>query len=396
VRKREYFETFLLELAQRGMEVYFDEVGLLPKSNREQVEEIRSNHKHDEELLEDGKGYRMIRARFKKIKSKGESNEEEVEEEEEALAGFLDDLDIDDNVGGMKKQRAYDVLTSSSDDEMSADRNGTEDVPFLCATVESSSKSLLRNGFCVFRDEHFTQTQAEELEKVHSHCESYLNDLLERCESHHGIKYDTDIFRFKEICSRAMNGKRYDFQATKISPVDDEAKNLPESGKAFAECLQTLANVIERKCERIFEKVTGEEKRKKITIVNRGCVTSLPKAPEQHFHADGRKEGMYNCFVALRDVPKIQGPTEFIFGSHKFDHDAPHETTKARKKREKAKRVAPELRKGDILLYDYRTLHRGGENKRCHDRRAISYFLFDTNGDIGDTWNFEDASVWDD
>ena len=28
--------------------------------------------------------------------------------------------------------------------------------------------------------------------------------------------------------------------------------------------------------------------------------------------------------------------------------------------------------------------------------RAISYFLFDTNGDIGDTWNFEDASVWDD
>jgi predicted nicotinamide N-methyase len=396
VRKREYFETFLLELAKRGMEVYFDEVGLLPKSNREQVEEIRSNHKHDEELLEDGKGYRMIRARFKKIKSKGESNEEEVEEEEEALAGFLDDLDIDDNVGGMKKQRAYDVLASSSDDEMGADRNGMEDVPFLCATVESSSKSLLRNGFCVFRDEHFTQTQAEVLEKVHSHCESYLNDLLERCESHHGIKYDTDIFRFKEICSRAMNGKRYDFQATKISPVDDEAKNLPESGKAFAECLQTLANVIERKCERIFEKVTGEEKRKKITIVNRGCVTSLPKAPEQHFHADGRKEGMYNCFVALRDVPKIQGPTEFIFGSHKFDHDAPHETTKARKKREKAKRAAPELRKGDILLYDYRTLHRGGENKRCHDRRAISYFLFDTNGDIGDTWNFEDASVWDD
>ena len=130
--------------------------------------------------------------------------------------------------------------------------------------------------------------------------------------------------------------------------------------------------------------------------MNRGYVTSLPKAPEQHFHADGRKEGMCNCFVALRDVPKIQGPTEFIFGSHKFDHDAPHETTKARKKREKAKRVAPELRKGDILLYDYRTLHRGGENKRCHDRRAISYFLFDTNGDIGDTWNFEDASVWDD
>ena len=141
----------------------------------------------------------------------------------------------------------------------------------------------------------------------------------------------------------------------------------------------------------------GEKKKdeKKITLVNRGCVTSLPKAPEQHFHADGRKEGMYNCFVALHDVPKVQGPTEFILGSHKFDHDAPYVNTKTRKKQEKAKRIAPELHKGDILLYDYRVLHRGGENKRCHDRRALSYFLFDTNG-TGDTWNFEDASVWDD
>jgi predicted nicotinamide N-methyase len=401
VRKREYFETFLRELAERDMEVYFDEVGLMPKSNREQVEEIRSNHKHDEELLEDGKGYRMIRARFKKVIGR-EAERNEEEGESEALAGFLDDLDID-GAGRMKRQQAYDMSSSTSDDddeEEEHDSSGkkVESVPFLCSTVASASHSLLRNGFCVFRDEGFAQTQTEILEHVHSCCQNYLNDLLERCKTKHGIKYETDIFRFKEICSRAVNGKRFDFQATKLSDSDD-VKKLPESGKAFAEVLQTLANIVEQKCEKIFETVTkgGEKKmEEKITIVNRGCVTSLPKAPEQHFHADGRKEGMYNCFVALHDVPKIQGPTEFIFGSHKFDHDAPYVDTKTRKRQEKAKRIAPELRKGDILLYDYRTLHRGGENKRCHDRRAISYFLFDTKGGSGDTWNFEDASVWDD
>ena len=132
-----------------------------------------------------------------------------------------------------------------------------------------------------------------------------------------------------------MNGKRFDFQATKLSDVN--TKNIPESGKAFAQALQTLGNIIEQKCERVFELVLGEKKKdeKKITLVNRGCVTSLPKAPEQHFHADGRKEGMYNCFVALHDVPKVQGPTEFILGSHKFDHDAPYVNTKTRKKQEK-------------------------------------------------------------
>ena len=161
VRKREYFETFLRELAERDMEVYFDDVGLMPKSNQEQVEEIRSNHKHDEELLEDGKGYRMIRARFKKVTGR-EAERNEEEGESEALAGFLDDLDID-GAGRMKRQQAYDMSSSTSDDDDDEEEDSSgkkvESVPFLCSTVASASHSLLRNGFCVFRDEGFAQTQ---------------------------------------------------------------------------------------------------------------------------------------------------------------------------------------------------------------------------------------------
>lgn len=90
VRKREYFEQFLKELALRGLEVYYDEDKLEIKSGLMSVKEIQENHKHDLELKERGKGYRLIRARFKK--------EQEVDDEmvmANKLGEFLADLDLD-------------------------------------------------------------------------------------------------------------------------------------------------------------------------------------------------------------------------------------------------------------------------------------------------------------
>ena len=65
----------------------------MPKSNREQVEEIRSNHKHDEELLEDGKGYRMIRARYRK-EAAAESSSEEVEVEADCNTSTSSEINL--------------------------------------------------------------------------------------------------------------------------------------------------------------------------------------------------------------------------------------------------------------------------------------------------------------
>ena len=180
----------------------------------------------------------MIRARYRKEEEAAESKDTiktEGESTEVALAGFLDDLDVvanDDNNRQMKKQQSYDMLSSSDDDVRDGNGETADDVPFLCTTIESSSHSLLRNGFCVYREEGFIQTQTELLENVHHHCTNYLNDLLERCKTHHGIKCERDIFRFKEICSRAMNGKRFDFQATKLSDVNTKNIVFGDSGSA--------------------------------------------------------------------------------------------------------------------------------------------------------------------
>jgi len=397
VRKREYFEQFLKELALRGLEVYYDEDKLEIKSGLMSVKEIQENHKHDLELKERGKGYRLIRARFKK--------EQEVDDEmvmANKLGEFLADLDLDlenddqtrNNINNViVKKEAYDNNVHSDEDE---NENVT---PYRCQTVKKAQESLKTNGFCIFQDDDFKNMHAniELFASVHLHGEKYLDDLLSRCKQYHGVEYETDIFRFKEICSRAHKGKRFDLQASCSDSNDDITTNIPESGKMFQRLMQRLAASVKAKCENIFKAdFFMTEQSLTATIVNQGCVTSFPRAPEQHFHADGRKEGMFNAFVALHDVNQNQGPTEFICGSHRFDHDAPYVDTKTRKKQERAKKVSPELLRGDILIYDYRTLHRGGANKRCHDRRSLAYFLFNVQGAAEDTWNFDNKSIWDD
>ena len=72
------------------------------------------------------------------------------------------------------------------------------------------------------------------------------------------------------------------------------------------------------------------------------CVTSLPSAPEQHFHADGRERGIVNVFVPLVDVPASMGPTHFRRGSHAWDHDSPYLTREQRRAQEGAEDVVPE------------------------------------------------------
>ena len=116
-------------------------------------------------------------------------------------------------------------------------------------------------------------------------------------------------------------------------------------------------------------------------------------APEQHFHADGRERGIVNVFVPLVDVPASMGPTHFRRGSHAWDHDSPYLTREQRRAQEGAEDVVPELRRGSVLMYDYRVFHRGGANL-TGKRRPVAYVMYARDG-TEDTWNFPDESVWD-
>ena len=120
-----------------------------------------------------------------------------------------------------------------------------------------------------------------------------------------------------------------------------------------------------------------------------GVVVSQPGARHQSYHADGDKEGLLNAFVPLVDVPARTHGTEFWLGSHLEPHAASLAATLQYD--EDVETVAPAMRRGDLLLFDYRTIHRG----RAHPARlaAPRPVFYRTFSRVEDEWNFPSRSL---
>ena len=71
-------------------------------------------------------------------------------------------------------------------------------------------------------------------------------------------------------------------------------------------------------------------------------------------------DAYFNAFVPLVDVPAALGPTEFALRSHADEHAVAYAPTLEGDDR--YEKCAPELRRGDIVLFSYSTLHRGLPN----------------------------------
>lgn len=139
-------------------------------------------------------------------------------------------------------------------------------------------------------------------------------------------------------------------------------------------------------------------------LVKCGCVLSLPSCGMQYWHSDGVHIGesadfesdsaasthALCVFVPLVDLTELTGYTEFWAGSHKYskllqkkgDQSLPGGTLGL-------------LKRGDALLYDYRTIHRGTANAGS-SARPVCYFLYARDGyeDVEDQ-NFHTESVFD-
>lgn len=139
-------------------------------------------------------------------------------------------------------------------------------------------------------------------------------------------------------------------------------------------------------------------------LVKCGCVLSLPSCGMQYWHSDGVHRGKSAdfdsqdaalthalcVFVPLIDLTEATGCTEFWAGSHKYskllqkggEQSLPGGTLGS-------------MKKGDALLYDYRTIHRGTANS-SRSARPVCYFLYAREGyeDVEDQ-NFRNESVFD-
>ncbi|KAJ1452859.1 hypothetical protein M885DRAFT_525498 [Pelagophyceae sp. CCMP2097] len=91
----------------------------------------------------------------------------------------------------------------------------------------------------------------------------------------------------------------------------------------------------------------------------RGCVVALPGATQQNMHADGAGP-LFNVFVPLCDLASSNGPTEFVIASHAEEHAVARAPTIEWEP--DVALAAPLARAGEVVIFDYRVLHRGGEN----------------------------------
>ena len=121
-------------------------------------------------------------------------------------------------------------------------------------------------------------------------------------------------------------------------------------------------------------------------------IVSTPDAPEQSWHADGDHVNMkrhvpahcVNVFVPLINVTSLQmGPTELFPTSH-YTTRQPSPMKIDPSKLPKA--FAPLLNVGDILIFDYRLLHRGSAN-RSNQNRPMLVLAF------SQAW-FKDVKNW--
>ena len=335
-----------------------------------------------------------------------------------ALGDFLDefeDLDVDTD-GPVRR-----VGPAAEDDE--TDLNTDENLPPYrvlaspaevstgepsASTVAAAAYSLARNGFVVLEAEDGTGlVPTDVIDSALDASEGYLRRLTAAAKGK-GLRVDSDIFRFAEVCSRAKGGRRFDVTAERRRSGAGDTITLPPRSYPTAddESAATAATAAWDSLRmaadpwvtptlagsRLMVDDDGTGVPFGVTAV--GCVTSLPSAPEQHFHADGRERGIVNVFVPLVDVPASMGPTHFRRGSHTWDHDSPYLTGDQRRIQERAEEVVPELSRGSVLMYDYRVFHRGGSNLSGDRMRPVAYVMYARDG-TEDTWNFPDESVWD-
>ncbi|GKY92988.1 hypothetical protein MPSEU_000267400 [Mayamaea pseudoterrestris] len=186
---------------------------------------------------------------------------------------------------------------------------------------------------------------------------------------------------YKEIMRRDNN--RFDFRMD-LASGDDQWKKFEAAGK----------------WKPLVKELLGEN----CSLVKCGCVLSLPGAGMQYYHSDGVHVGASASFdleeaapthalcvfVPLIDLNRSVGYTEFWAGSHKY-------SKLLDKKGEQALPGGTDgiLTKGDCLLYDYRTIHRGTPNA-SDVTRPVCYFLYSRKGMEGvEDQNFRSDSIFE-
>jgi hypothetical protein len=108
-------------------------------------------------------------------------------------------------------------------------------------------------------------------------------------------------------------------------------------------------------------------------------LVATPGSTEQGWHIDGGHVNLshhlpchaLNIFLPLDPVPLERGPTEFRPGTHYHSRNLGPMMLAAKCRKSLLPPYCATVQPGDVLLFDYRVLHRGRANVSCENRNFL-------------------------
>ena len=122
----------------------------------------------------------------------------------------------------------------------------------------------------------------------------------------------------------------------------------------------------------------------KLKLIHLSLLVATPGSSDQSWHADGGHTSLdqhspchcFNVFLPLQDTPHSMGPTEIRPASHYLTrgHSLAKNMLVAKCRKTLIPPVWPSLYQGDVLIFDYRILHRGRANiTRLQNRNYLVF-----------------------
>lgn len=116
-----------------------------------------------------------------------------------------------------------------------------------------------------------------------------------------------------------------------------------------------------------------------VQICNTSLVVALPNASQQGWHADGGHVSVeehlpchcLNVFIPLTDIPLELGPTEFRPGTQYHTRNLAPMMLLAKARKVLRPPTTPVPMLGDVIIFDYRILHRGRANVSPRPRAIL-------------------------
>eukprot|EP00980_Cylindrotheca_fusiformis_P002657 scaffold622_cov102-Cylindrotheca_fusiformis.AAC.6 len=203
-----------------------------------------------------------------------------------------------------------------------------------------------------------------------------------------------ETFRFSEVVSRDEGGKRFDLPVGWLGMEESSPKaaNCVGSGRigtplqpSEEDAIGALHAGVDDIARPVVDALWSQQLDSYVAAA--GFLINRPGSKSQHWHRDGPDEGFVDCFVPLVDLDDSLGPTALKAGSHNNEEACDEEENL----------VIPLLRKGEMLLFDYRTLHRGQGNTSSKTTRTLAYSVYSrrsggsSNDCCGDIHNYPAA-----